>query len=153
MHASDTATTRQPRAGQSATRRRPRLYGKAKVTNDPLSRTNGNTPEGKRTRDLYRCFMAEAGNPDSDTFRAAALAAAELTVVAEQARSAVLKSGNIADLDQVVRVQGSADRALQRLGLKQHAAAKPAPGQALADHLARMVRERPAVPNDDDEQP
>jgi hypothetical protein len=47
----------------------------------------------------------------------AAIAAAELQVLAEEARAAALKSG-APDLDQVVRVQGAADRAVRRLGIK-----------------------------------
>jgi hypothetical protein len=62
-------------------------------------------------------------------------------VLAEEARAAALKLGGAADLDRVVRVQGAADRATHRLGIKAGAELKP---PSLKDYLA--AREGPSTP-------
>lgn len=139
MHASDAATTHERHASQSPAARRLR---RAKVTNNPMVRTNGNTAEGKRTRDLFHAFMAETGKPDSDVFRAAALAAAELTVAAESMRSKVLAGAG--DVEQLVRIENLASRAVRRLGIK--------PGAPKAEHVPlREVLQREATEASDGE--
>jgi hypothetical protein len=74
-----------------------------------------------------------SGNPANIERQAAVIAAAELQVLAEEARSAALKQGAAADLDRVVRVQGAADRATRRLGIKPGAAPNP---PSIKDYLA-----------------
>jgi hypothetical protein len=95
---------------------------RARRTNDPLATIETNTARGRRVADLVRAYLKALGNPVDIERQAAVIAAAELQVLAEEARSAALKSGS-PDLDQVVRVQGAADRAVRRLGIKPGAAA------------------------------
>jgi hypothetical protein len=102
-------------AKSSPAARRPGM-NRSRITNDPLSRADGRTAAGRRVRDLYRAFVAGAGNPDSDVFRAAALAAAELMAASEVA-GAKLLSGD-GDVEQIVRLENSARRAICRLGLR-----------------------------------
>jgi hypothetical protein len=112
---------------------------RARRTNDPFAGLDMNTARGRRTADLVRAYLVALGNPEDIERQAAAIAAAELQVLAEEARAAALKDGASADLDGVVRVQGAADRALRRLGIK--AAAAPAP-PSLRDHLRQRAEER-----------
>ncbi len=105
---------------------------RAKRTNDPLADINRNTARGRRTADLARAFMDAAGNPQTPERQAAVIAAAELTVIAEAARAAALAGTGNVDLDQVIRVQGAADRAVRRLGIKPAAERET---DTLADYL------------------
>jgi hypothetical protein len=95
---------------------------RARRTNDPLATIETNTARGRRIADLVRAYLKALGNPTDIERQAAVIAAGELQVLAEEARAAALKSGS-PDLDQVVRVQGAADRAVRRLGIKPGAAA------------------------------
>jgi hypothetical protein len=99
-----------------------------------------NTARGRRIADLVRAYLSALGNPLDIERQAAAIAAAELQVLAEEARAAALKEGASADLDRVVRMQGAADRALRRLGIRP-AAAGPAP-PTLHDHLRQRAVKR-----------
>jgi hypothetical protein len=82
-----------------------------------LATIETNTARGRRIADLVRAYLKALGNPTDIERQAAVIAAGELQVLAEEARAAALKSGS-PDLDQVVRVQGAADRAVRRLGIK-----------------------------------
>jgi hypothetical protein len=108
---------------------------RARRTNDPLAGLDMNTARGRRTADLVRAYLAALGDPGSIERQAAAIAAAELQVLAEEARAAALKEGATADLDRVVRMQGAADRALKRLGIRAPAPATSSP-QSPAEYLA-----------------
>ena len=57
--------------------------------------------------------------------QSAIVTAAELQVIAEEARAAALANPRAVDLDAIVRIQGAADRALRRLGVQGRAS----PGQ------------------------
>jgi hypothetical protein len=90
---------------------------RAKVTNDPIrARASGNSRQGRRLRDLYAAYMVALGHPAGPTTHAAVLAACELLVAAENARAALLAGRG--DVDQVVRLENLAARAVRRLGLK-----------------------------------
>ncbi len=91
-----------------------------------------NTARGRRTADLVRAYMAAAGNPKGPERQAAVIAAAELQVLAETVRAAALAGTGNVDLDQVIRVQGAADRAVRRLGIKPAAEGET---DTLADYL------------------
>jgi hypothetical protein len=112
---------------------------RARRTNDPLAGLDMNTARGRRTADLVRAYLAALGNPDNIERQAAAIAAAELQVLAEEARASALREGASADLDRVARMQGAADRALRRLGIKAAGVPKP---PTLAEHLARRTAQR-----------
>ena len=91
---------------------------RARRTNDPLAAISTNTARGRRVADLVRAYLRALGNPTNIEQQAAVIAAAELQVLAEEARATALKDAGRADLDQVIRVQGAADRAVRRLGIK-----------------------------------
>jgi hypothetical protein len=105
---------------------------RAKTTNDPASRANLNTANGRRVADLYRSYLRAMGDPTDAVAQANVLAAAELTVAAETARVQLLAGK--ADVDQLVKLENLAARAIRRLGIKPGAAA--APTQSLAAYLA-----------------
>jgi hypothetical protein len=80
-------------------------------------RAPNDTEQGRRVRNLYRSFIAPLV-ADDPTHQAAALAAAELTVCAEDARRRLL-DGDPAAEAQVVRLENSCRRArLDLAGLK-----------------------------------
>jgi hypothetical protein len=113
------------------------LTNRSVTTNDPMrARADGRTSGGRRVRDLYRALLAGMNNPD-DIRRAQALAAAELTVAAENARAELL--AGLGDIEQIVRLENLATRAVRRLGLQ---AATAPQGPTLAEHLAKLKRER-----------
>lgn len=97
---------------------------RAKRTNNVLAGIDTNTARGRRIADLVRAYLQALGNPAEIERQAAVIAAAELQVLAEAARAAALKQ-SIGDIDQVIRVQGAADRAVRKLGLDHQR--KPAP--------------------------
>jgi hypothetical protein len=89
-------------------------------TNDPLSGFNTNTLCGRRITDLARKLLVALGNPTDTLVQAGIIQAAELSVLAEELRTEALnmepgKAKKIA-VDQVIRLQGHADRAYSRLG-------------------------------------
>ena len=65
-------------------------------------RADGRTSSGRRVRDLYRCYLDGASNPN-DAIRAQVLAAAELMVAAEAARAELLARRG--DVEQIVRLE------------------------------------------------
>src|ERR1039458_822359 len=143
-----TATARQPSPGRAPGAELPSRQ-RARRTNDPFASLEMNTARGRRVGDLVRAYLDKLGHPTDVERQAAVIQAAELQVLAEEARSAALKSGT-ADLDQVVRVQGAADRAVRRLGIKRTEAPK---GPSLAEYLAakapaEAAEETPASPMD-----
>jgi hypothetical protein len=105
---------------------------RARRTNDPFANLDMNTARGRRTADLVRAYLGALSYPADIERQAAVIAAAELQVLAEEARAAALKEGAAADLDRVVRMQGAADRAVRRLGIKPGG---PKP-QTIKDYLA-----------------
>jgi hypothetical protein len=103
---------------------------RAAVTNNPLARADGRTPQGRRIRDLYRAWHAAMGQPTDPVVQAAILGAAELTVAAETARAALL--GGTGDIDAVVRLENLAGRAVRKLNIRPSATPSP----SLRDYVA-----------------
>ena len=100
-------------------------HNRAATTNDPMrARTNGRTSAGRRVRDLFTAYLAAMGRID-DIARAQALAAAELTAAAENARTKLLAGQG--DIEQIVRLENLANRAVRRLGIKPGAEAPYVP--------------------------
>jgi len=95
----------------------------SRTTNDPLAGVPRNTAAGRRVADLYRAYVTALGNPSETIVLANALAAAELTVAAEAARSKLLAGAGNADA--VVRIENLAARALKRLGIRPNGARAP----------------------------
>jgi hypothetical protein len=116
---------------------------RSRYTNNPRFRIpgmDGRKPCGRRRRDLMEAFVTALGHAPSEVQMIDIRRAAELTALAEEARMTALKQGNasIADLDALVRIEGAADRAVRRLGIK---AGAPKPARTLAD----LVAERKAA--------
>jgi hypothetical protein len=123
------------------------LTNRSAITNDPMrARASGRTSGGRRVRDLYRCYLAGMSNPD-DACRAQVLAAAELVVAAENARAELLAGRG--DIEQIVRLENLATRAVRRLGSKRTEAPQPSIRDVLAaEHEARMAREEAEAAGD-----
>jgi hypothetical protein len=99
--------------------RRPRK-ARAAVTNDPM-RSRGldaRSRTGRRRADLIVQYTGAAGGPDRITEGQLAdiVRAAELVALAKEARFAALTKGG-ANLLELARIEGCADRAVRRLNL------------------------------------
>ena len=97
-------------------------------------------------------FEAELGGKDNLTEgqKLAVSRAAVLTAIAEDARVRKLYGAKDVTLDDLVRCDRVAALAVRTLGidLKRPEAPK---GSSLAEHIAKLVRERPEVPPDDED--
>jgi hypothetical protein len=130
------ATNASPKRRGGAINGKP-THNRAATTNDPMrARTNGRTSAGRRVRDLFTAYLVATGRTD-DIARAQALAAAELTAAAENARTKLLAGDG--DIEQIVRLENLANRAVRRLGIKPGAAAPYVPlrERLLAENEAR----------------
>jgi hypothetical protein len=103
-----------PSVTQSSPKRMPN--GRAAITNRPQARIDGNSPAGRRIRDLYRALMKRPDNPADIVVQADVLALAELKVVAEAARLRLLE-GTDKRSDECVRLENLVRRAEARVGL------------------------------------
>jgi hypothetical protein len=117
---------------------------RARRTNDPLANLDMNTARGRRVADLVRAYLHALGNPSDVDRQAAIIAAAEMQVLAEEARASALKQPGTIDLDQVVKIQGAADRAVRRLGIKPTAPKPDALREYLERHAANTAATVPA---------
>ena len=97
----------------------------AATTNDPTARWNLTTPNGKRTRDLFRAFAKQIGNPTDAATRALLISAAEGVVIAETIREKIMAGDRSVAVNDMVRAENAANRALRRLKLDK--AAPPGP--------------------------
>src|SRR5258708_14338702 len=90
----------------SATKNSDLRKGRARVTNDPMSARGHvqHTAQGRRVRDLFDAQMGRYGNPTDPLIVAEVLALAELKVMAESARLALL-NGTDPDPDQLIRLE------------------------------------------------
>jgi hypothetical protein len=118
----------------------PPIVRRSRVTNDITTRCNQSTASGRRLNDLLRDFLRQMGNPTTAGAQVMALEAAELVLMAEDARARLL-AGN-GDADQVVRLQNLAHRAVRKLGIDQQRNAKPK--QSLADYARQKSVAPPA---------
>jgi hypothetical protein len=120
---------------RSVTAERPRTQ-RSRRTNDPLADANQTTSTGRRIADLTRAFLAELSNPDDVTLQARAVAAAEMVVLAEEARAAALKTQGVDldRLDRVIRLEGAVARSVRALGLPDRR--REPEGPTLSDILA-----------------
>jgi hypothetical protein len=114
------------------------------VTNNPRSRFDVNSAEGRRARDLFDAYMDRLGNPVDTDVVGDVIAAAEL-----KARAETLRQRSDIDLDQLIRVENRAERAVKALGIK--AKGQPQPS-ALAEYL-RSLPPAAAEPADEPDDP
>jgi hypothetical protein len=87
---------------------------RSKITNDPSSR-HGRSTASRRIRDLFAAYIAALGGPADPPTMALVLAAAEAVTIAETARADHIAGKG--DLTLVVRAEGTAARALRRIGM------------------------------------
>jgi hypothetical protein len=113
------------------------------ITARPEARLDGNSPVGRRVRDLFRALMERLGNPTDVIIVADVLALAELKAAAEVARVRLLEKGQ--NSNECVRLENLTRRAEARVGLELGAAAKKEP-ESLEQYLART-----AIDTDDGE--
>jgi hypothetical protein len=101
--------------------------GRSKITNQParLAGVDGRSTQQRRRRDLIGTYTAALGG--SDQVSAASMndivRAVDLVIIAEQARAKALRGDKGVDLGDLTRLEGAADRAVRRLGIKQGAGA------------------------------
>jgi hypothetical protein len=95
---------------------------------------DGRTRAMKRTRELVAELKAEIGGDLNPAQISAVERAAALAAVAEDARARRLAGDTSIGLNDLVRVDNAADRALRRV--RQTATAKPASTQTLRDYMA-----------------
>jgi hypothetical protein len=130
------ATNASPKRRGGAINGKP-THNRAATTNDPMrARTNGRTSAGRRVRDLYQALLNATGRID-DIACAQALAAAELVAAAENARTKLLAGQG--DIEQIVRLENLANRAVRRLGIQPGAAA---PQLSMRDRLIAEAEAR-----------
>jgi hypothetical protein len=86
------------------------------ITNDPISRWSGRTASGRRARDLFRDYVTALGNPTDSPTLALVITAVERGLIAENARGDYL-TGKVISLEDIVRLERAADKALSRLKL------------------------------------
>jgi hypothetical protein len=120
----------------------PQSKRRSRRTNNVFADLDLNSSRGRRVADLVRSYLKALGDPYDAGRQAAVIQAAELQVLAEEARTAALREPETADLDALVRIQGAADRALRRLGIKPGGHQKP---ETLAEYLAKPYA-APAAP-------
>jgi hypothetical protein len=106
----------------------------AATTNDPTARWDLTTASGKRNRDLYKAFARQIGNPSDVATRALLIAAAEGVVIAETIRDKVMSGDRTVTINDLVRAENMANRALRRLKLDK--AAPPGPKKSFAEKIA-----------------
>jgi hypothetical protein len=134
-----------------ATVAKPRTQ-RSQITNNPLrARTDRNTARGRRVADLYLAYMAALGSQAANNtlIQANVIAAAELRVACEDARTKVLEGGGGGDADQLVRLENLTHRAERKLGLDHH---KPKSAPSLQSYLAELAKQPKAVADDDGEE-
>jgi hypothetical protein len=115
MHA-----TRTNKAPASATTR-------SKINNQParLAGIDGRSSDARRRRDLIMTYADALGGADKVSAATVndIVRAVDLVIIAEQARAKALRGDKGVDLGDLTRLEGAADRAVRRLGIKQDAGA------------------------------
>jgi hypothetical protein len=107
---------------------------------------DGRTIAARRARELAQAFQAEFGGTVSATQRFAIERAAALVALAEDAKARRLAGEMAVSLEDIVRTDNAAARAVKALG--KPGAAIPAPPTP-AEYLARRAAERAGKPSGD----
>ncbi len=143
-----------PQSSADSTQPGPRPANcRTRISNKPRRMViDGRSQLGRRLHDLAESFAAQLGGWPalSDMMAANVRKASELTALAEQSRAEALRNGNIDPLA-LVRLEGAADRAVRRLGIKLGNA--PAPGPTLAEYLASLEAEQSQSEPEDEGEP
>jgi hypothetical protein len=112
---------------------------RARTTNDPLSRNSQATARGRRVADLFRSYMRAMSDRSCCFAQADALAAAELTVDAEDVRAR--RAAGTAGIDEVVKAERLARHAVRKLKLDRQASQ---PKKTFADQMRENAAARAA---------
>jgi hypothetical protein len=98
-----------------------RSKGRSKATNQPtrLAGVDGRSSHGRRRRDLILTYTDALGGADKVSVATMndIVRAVDLVVIAERARADALRGKDV-DLGDLTRLEGAADRAVRRLGIK-----------------------------------
>jgi hypothetical protein len=115
----------------------------------PATRNLGGRPPGinRRRKELVAVFTQALGGRVSPVQMVEIERAASLLILAADLRTRALRGEDVAITD-LSRLEGTADRAIRRLGIKPGAAA--APVMSLLDHAAKRAAERANPPEGDD---
>jgi hypothetical protein len=102
---------------------------------------DGRTLVAKRRRELIEIYMVALGGPAAVAGRLVVdvRRAAELVTLAEAERAKAMR-GEPVDLSSLIRIEGAADRAVRRLGIKP-GADQPKP-KTLAEYAAQRASEK-----------
>jgi hypothetical protein len=120
----------------------PSIAGKVRLRT--LKAMDGRTIGARRARELAKGFAAELGGTIAATQRLAIERAAQLVALSENARVRRLAGDQTVTLEDVVRVDNAAGRAVRALGIKPGAGPKR---QTLAEYVAaRQARPPVASP-------
>jgi hypothetical protein len=106
-----------------------------------LSALDGRTVAARRARELARGFEAELGGTATASRRFAIERAAALVALAEDAKARRLAGDQSVTLEDIVRIDNSAARAVRALGIKPNAQPRQ---QSLAEYL-KSLAPAPAV--------
>jgi hypothetical protein len=111
---------------------------RSRVTNNPnaASGLDGRSSLARRFRDIFQNFLNTIGRPLDEQELAEVRRCAELSLICEEARAALMRSsGSAADLNSLLKLENVLARAERRLRF-QPGPAKPV--TSLADHIARL---------------
>ena len=117
---------------------RPRVKRNAMRRSRPeQARFSGRSREGVRVRALQKQFRAEIGEDADSTVVALAIRnAAELTMLAEMQRAALIRGENV-DLSNLLRLEGVARRAIADMRqLAREVRGEAQPSMSIEEHLA-----------------
>ena len=128
MHANASAVdTRPTRIEREARRRKLRII--------TLGHLDGRTRARKRADALAAAFAAGLGGQITDAQRLAVYNAAALTAIAEDAKARRLSGDTTVSLEDLVRLDNVAARAVKQLGIGRRRPGRPT--QTLSEYLAR----------------
>jgi hypothetical protein len=106
-----------------------------------LAGVDGRSSDARRRRDLITTYTDALGGADkvSAAMVNDVVRAVDLVIIAEQARAKALRGADLGDL---TRLEGAADRAVRRLGIKPGANA-PKP-MSILEYAAKKASEKAA---------
>jgi hypothetical protein len=119
----DGQTDAEPMPNGTATTRQRTASHRSAVTSRPSARLDGNSPVGRRVRDLYKALSARLGDPADIVIQANILAWAELKAAAEVARARLLEGGS--NSNELVRIENLCRRAAASVGLEPGSSSEP----------------------------
>ncbi len=98
----------------------------AAITNNALKRWDPKSPQGRRTRDLFKSVMRMVGSPTEPARQALCISAAELMVLAELARETSLKDVTAKNAEMAFKAEKAMRHALAALGVDKPVATEDA---------------------------